>query len=164
MSDQRQELLRLLQRAYALAQNVEPLLRRFSDRHATHVGLAAAMDAFLTQTLDQQRVLRECLQRIEDGEHTPRLLANGGLAANLRPAGQSGDDALRDLAHVRALILEEIDLYHSGILIAESSGFFETRFVCEGILTQKSLMSEWLSLHTPAIAGASGQRVPCISK
>ncbi len=95
-------------------------------------------------------MLRECLHRIEDGEHTPRLLANGGVTEIQRPSGQSEDDALRDLSHVRALVLAEIDLYHSGIATAEASGFFETRFVCEGILTQKALMTEWLSLDMPS--------------
>ena len=164
MTDQRQELLRLLQRAYALAQAVELLLGCFSDRHAKRVGFATAIDAFLTCTLDQQRVLRECLLRIEGGERAPGLSAHEGIATVTIPAVQSQDDALHFLAHVRALILEEIDLYHSGIAIAECSGFFETRFVCEGILTQKSLMKEWLSLHMPAIAGASGQQAPCLSK
>ena len=154
MTDQRQDLLCLLQSAYALAQGVEQLLRRFSYRHARCVGLATPINAFLTQTLDEQRMLRECLQRIEDGEHTPRLLANAGFAAIQQPRDQSEDDALHELAQVRALIFEEIDLYHSGIATAESSGFFETRFVCEGILMQKSLMTEWLSLHTLSHTGS----------
>ena len=154
MTDQRQDLLCLLQSAYASAQGLEQLLRRFSYRHARHVGLATPIAAFLTQTLDEQRMLGECLQRIEDGEHTPRLLANAGFAAIQQPGDQSEDDAPHQLAHVHALILEQIDLYHCGIATAESCGFFETRFVCEGILTQKSLMTEWLSLHTSSHTGS----------
>ncbi|MEP9327144.1 hypothetical protein PPMP20_29015 [Paraburkholderia phymatum] len=113
--------------------------------------VATAIDAFLSRTLDQQWVLLEWLHRIEDDEHAPRLSANGGIVAIPRSAIQSENNALHDLAHVRALILEEIDLHHSGIAIVKSSGLFETKFVCEVILTQKSLMSEWLSLHKPAL-------------
>jgi hypothetical protein len=95
-------------------------------------------------------VLCECLHRIDDFKQTPRSIENEGRVSIRQSAGQSEDDALQDLDHLHALILEGIDLYHSGIETAESSGFFETRFVCEGILTQKSLMTEWLSLHTPS--------------
>lgn len=150
MKEQRQNLLCVLQNAYVLAQNVEQLLRRFGDQHARHVRLATPVQSFLAQTIDEQRVLCECLHRIDDFKQTPRSFAKEGDVSSREPAGQSEDDALQDLDHLHALILEGIDLYHSGIETAESSGFFETRFVCEGILTQKSLMTEWLSLHTPS--------------
>jgi hypothetical protein len=49
------------------------------------------------------------------------------------------------MARVRALIRQEIDLYSSCIVTAESSGFFETRLACEAILLQKSAMTACLS-------------------
>jgi ferritin-like metal-binding protein YciE len=145
MSDQRQDLLQLLQDAYASAQNVERLLRQFSDRHASHAELASPINACLTQTLDQQRLLGECLRRIEDGSHVAHLATADFTALQQAPADQSADDVAHDLARVRALILSEMDLYASGIATAESSGFFETRLVCEEILSQKSSMAAWLS-------------------
>jgi ferritin-like metal-binding protein YciE len=148
MSDRRQDLLCVLQSAYALGQSVEQVLRRASNRRARRVGPVTSIDALLAQTLDQQRMLRECLKRIDDGEPTSKR-STAGSAAVARPAGQSENDLLHDLAEVRALTVQEIELYHSGIAAAESSGFFETRFVCEGILTQKSLMIEWLARQTP---------------
>jgi len=151
MTDRRQDLLHLLQDAYGLAQNVERLLRQFSDRHARHARLATLIEGCLLQTLDQQRLLVECLRRIGDGGQIARL-ANADFAVVLQPADQSADDALHDLAHLRALILQEIDLYSSVIAAAESSGFFETRLVCEEILVQKTSMAAWLSQHAPSQA------------
>jgi len=146
MTDQRQDLLHLLQDAYALAQNVEQSLRQFSDRHASHAELASPIKVCLTQTLEQQRLLGECVRRIEDGSRQISHSTEADLAAmQPAPADESADDVRHDLAHMRALILREIDLYSSGIAAAESSGFFETRLVCEAILSQKSSMAAWLS-------------------
>ncbi|MPW21565.1 hypothetical protein GCT13_33020 [Paraburkholderia sp. CNPSo 3157] len=78
------------------------------------------------------------MRRIDDGRIQRSTIA--GFAVMQQQSADSADDEFRDLVHVRALILAEIDLYGLGIATAESGGFFETRLICEGILSQKSSM------------------------
>ncbi|CAB3759689.1 DUF892 family protein [Paraburkholderia solisilvae] len=146
MTDQRQDLLHLLGDAYALARKVERLLERFGNRHVRHAALASTIDACLKQTLDQQRLLVDCMHRIEGEGHISRL-GNANLPADMQPAqsDRPGDDEPDELASVRALTLQEIDIYTSCIATAESSGFFETKLACEGILSQKFALVAWLS-------------------
>ncbi|WP_133646423.1 DUF892 family protein [Paraburkholderia flava] len=151
MADPRQDLLHVLRRAYALAQDVERSLKQFSDRHAGQAALAGPVTACLTQTLDQQRMLAECLRRIDNG--TPLPPSSQADSTAVRPlsadrSNQSTDDAVHELTRIHVLVLQEIDVYSSGIATAESGGFFETRLVCEGILLQKSTMAAWLSRAT----------------
>jgi ferritin-like metal-binding protein YciE len=145
MIDQRQDLLNLLRDAYALAQNVEQLLRQFYDRLAGRAMPVSAIEACLQQSLDQQRLLGECLRRIEGDGQVPR--SNNVLPAAVQQSeeDQSTDDAHDDLSRVRALILQEMDVCSSCIAAAESSGFFETKLACERILSQKSAMAARLS-------------------
>lgn len=146
MTNQRQDLLHVLREAYALAQNVERLLRQFSDRHAGHAELIDPVKSCLAQTLEQQELLAACVRRIDGAgqiSHSTSVDADTFSQA-------TAEQPAHDLAHVRTLVLREIDLYASGIETAESSGFFETRLVCEAILLQKSSMAAWLSEHASA--------------
>lgn len=146
MSDQRQDLLHLLSDAYALARKAEHLLERYGNRHVNRAALAGPIQACLKQTLDQQRLLIDCMHRIEGEGHISRL-GNGNLPVDIQPSppGQPSDDESDELAGVRTLTLQEIDIYTSCIATAESSGFFETRLACEGILSQKFALAAWLS-------------------
>jgi hypothetical protein len=115
------------------------------------------IESFLTQTLDQQRLLLECISRIGDGEVSSGSLKGSFTVMHHCASDQPVYDVLHDLALARTLTLEDIELYSSVIESAESGGFFETRHVCEGLLSQKSSMADWLSLH------ALSQSMPCTS-
>lgn len=65
-----------------------------------------------------------------------------------RPENPSAENLLPELSNLRAYILHEIDLYSSVIITAEASGFFETKFVCEGVMSDKSSMAAWLEMRT----------------
>jgi ferritin-like metal-binding protein YciE len=146
MVDQRQNLLHQLRGAYALEQNVERSLRWFNDRHAGQAALVSTGQEYLKQTLAQQQLLGKCLHRIEgDGQITQS--ENVNLPADILPAppAQPGVGNVDKLFRLPSLTLEGIDTYTSCIATAESGGFFETKFTCEGILVQKFALSAWLS-------------------
>jgi ferritin-like metal-binding protein YciE len=146
MTDQRQNLLHLLQDAYALALDVEQSLRRLGKHYASHVPFGNPLEACLKETLEQQLLLVECLCRI-DGEGKTVRATNEDPSEDGKhtSANEPHGDVLPEMARVRALIRQEIDLYSSCIVTAESSGFFETRLACEAILLQKSAMTACLS-------------------
>jgi ferritin-like metal-binding protein YciE len=145
MINQRQNLLHLLQDAYALALDVEQSLRRLGKHYASHVPFVNLLEGRLKETLDQQRLLAECLCRI-DGESKTRA-TNEELSEDdkLASANEAQGNVLHEMARIRALIRQEIAVYSSCIVTAESSGFFETRLACEAILFQKSELAACLS-------------------
>ncbi|WP_167760328.1 DUF892 family protein [Paraburkholderia pallida] len=157
MSTHREELLCLLHDAYRWEHGVAGLLMAFLERHPDCGQLSAEIEAFLAQTLEHQRLLAECLARIED-----RTQIQQPQGADFWPsqyqADPSMEDAHRGLAHVHTCKIQEIELYPSMIVAAESGGFFETRFVCEGIQAENASMAASLEALTsscdrPAPAG-----------
>ncbi|GAB7521292.1 DUF892 family protein [Paraburkholderia sp. 2C] len=153
MIDQRQNLLHLLQVAHALALDVEHSLRRLDGHCTSRVTFAKRMEICLNATLDQQRLLVECLRRINGGGETVRAInVDLPVSAEHALAAESDGDALHEMARVHALTLKEIDVYSACIATAESSGFFETKFTCEAILLQKFAMAAYLTQDNPRTA------------
>ena len=147
MSTQRQELLCLLHNAYLCEQGAARLLIGFLERHPHCGQISAAIETFLEQTLEHQRLLAECLGRIEEQSEVQEPQRNDFSTIQcLEDAPE--DDVLRELTHLLACILQEIELYSSVIATAEASGLFETRSVCEGVQSDKSSMAAWLEVRT----------------
>lgn len=147
MSTQRQELLCLLRDAYMGEQGAAGLLIAFLERHPQCGQISAAIETFLEQTLEHQRLLAECLGRIEEQSEVQEPQRSVCSTIH-RLEDPPEDDVPRELAHLLACILQEIELYSSVIDTAEASGFFETRSVCEGVQSDKSSMATWLEVRT----------------
>ncbi|QBR04460.1 DUF892 family protein (plasmid) [Paraburkholderia pallida] len=128
-------------------QGTAELLMAFLERHPDRGQLSAAIEALLAKTLEHQRLLAECLARIEERTHIQQP-QEGDFLTSQYPGDPSTEDAHRGLAHVRTCIRQEIELYPSVIASAETGGFFETRFVCEGIQAEKSSMATSLEALT----------------
>ncbi|CAB3773371.1 hypothetical protein [Paraburkholderia humisilvae] len=154
MPDQRQNLLHLLQEAYALALDVERAPRRLGGpQYASRVPFVNPMEISVKETLGQQRLLIERLRRIDGGGETVRAINEDlPIGDQHALASEPDGDAPGEMAHVHALTLQEIDVYSACIATAESNGFFETRFICEAILLQKSAMAACLSRDNPPTA------------
>jgi len=129
---------------------MEHVLESLRARHPTNPALAITIGECLKQSLDQQLLVRDCFRRIQGGEPIDRL-ADVFDAAECRPLSTDQRDEVvgDELAGVRALIRKEIDIYSSCIATSESSGFFETKLVCERILSQKFALASWLSRGNP---------------
>ncbi|MDR5798020.1 DUF892 family protein [Caballeronia sp. LZ008] len=150
MTDLRSELLDLLQKAYALASGQEKCLRRIQDALAVDLLPASAIDTFLTQTIDEQQSLRECLRRICDDAEASRT--ENSVLADMRYGREANpmQEVRRDLVDVGEFIHEGVDVYRAIAAASEASGFFETKLVCERILSQKGSMALWWSAHAPS--------------
>lgn len=147
MSTQRQELLSLLRDAYTCGQSAAQLFAVFLERHPDSAQISAVIETFLVKTLEHQRLLAGCLARIEERTEAqqPQTSDVSALQGSEEP---STGDVSRELTNLRARMLQEIALYSSVIARAEASGLFETRFVCEGVQSDKSSMAAWLAVRT----------------
>ncbi|MEX3630182.1 MAG: hypothetical protein VB138_12660 [Burkholderia sp.] len=141
MSPNRNDLLDQLREARSLGRETEQRLR--------HV-LAQApdpqrpgMETLLAQTIEHQKLLGQSVMRIEDTGTPSRSDMPDAAAGQASPEAADGprSPALLDL---RDAILREVDLYSELIETAEATGFYETKCVCEGILSRKSSTVEWL--------------------
>ncbi|AJK49452.1 hypothetical protein [Burkholderia plantarii] len=154
-SPNRDDLLHLLHAACASGAEMERRLRRLLT-HEPPAARSRKLEDLLAQTIEQQGLLRAAVNRIED---TPPPVHDSPDAATAPiPIDSGAHEAERAhaLFHLREDMLREAELYARLIETAESAGFFETRFVCEGILSQKSATVEWLGMQ-PSRAGARQQ-------
>lgn len=146
MTTHREDLLRLLRDAHICGQGSAQLLMVLLERHPGLGPCPATVEDFLSRTLEHQDRLVGCVARIE--ESTPMQLPERSDLAELSNPEHSGTkDLFREFAHVRKCLSQEIELYSKIIATAEAGGFFETRFICESIHSEKSSMAAWFGLH-----------------
>ncbi|NIE82587.1 MULTISPECIES: hypothetical protein [unclassified Burkholderia] len=144
-SPNRNDLLHLLREAHASGEGMERRLRHLLAQDS-HAAGGQAMQTLLAQTIEQQGLLSAAVSRIEDTQAStlPGSPDTSASPAHVNPGAANAQDthALLDL---REDMLREVELYAELIETAESTGFFETKFVCEGILSRKSATIEWLA-------------------
>ncbi|WP_246794477.1 hypothetical protein [Burkholderia perseverans] len=155
----RDDLLRLLREACVSAAEMERRLRRLLI-HEPPAAPSRKLETLLAETIEQQGLLRAAVSRIED---TPIPAMHGSPDTATAPistgsgAGETQD--ARALLQLREDMLREAELYARLIETAESTGFFETKFVCEGILSRKSATFEWLGTQpSPAATRQQADR------
>ena len=150
MTDPRDDLLRALRDAYAMERHAESLLKSQVARSTPYAEINARIEAHLTETQANQESLTSCLERINASDPIPQTVADG-LGATIETGNvvQTTDEVVRNLASLYELKQQEIASYTLLIAIAEASGFFETKIVCEAIVLQQTAMADWLLEHLP---------------
>lgn len=143
MPPNRNDLLDQLREASSLGRETEQRLRHVLSQAPASDEQRSEMKNLLTQTIEQQRLLGQSVMRIED---TGTPAGDAVPEAPATPAGPAaGDDRQSpSLIELRDALLREVDFYADLIATAEITGFFETKWVCEGILSQKSSTVAWL--------------------
>jgi ferritin-like metal-binding protein YciE len=153
MGNEREALLVLLHRVLAMEREAELLLRKFHALPALDAELASHAAACLDETLEHRRLIGNCIKRIE-GKTDENDVSSPTPMPNLptiRETDVAGPPASPD-ANLERLYQEltlEIASYTSVVAAAESAGFFETRLVCDSILSHKSSMANWLLDRLP---------------
>jgi ferritin-like metal-binding protein YciE len=159
MTHLKADLMRTLRDACAMERHAEWLLRTHVAATARYPEVSARIDADLTATLANQKALAGCMERIEGTDGSDATLA--ALPADVAGAIETGsiaqtpEELARNLAILMAFKRYEIASYTSLIAAAEASGFFETKFTCEGILIQQVAMADWLFDCLPSTDDAS---------
>ncbi|TDG03700.1 hypothetical protein E1N52_33520 [Paraburkholderia guartelaensis] len=144
MKASRENLIDLLRATRFAGQLPVRLLRRFSARQTNPDVQSEPVEAFLSTALVHQSLLSQCLLRI-DGTTEPRRLSEDENPEEDNREDLTGLHVSGELIHLRSSVLQQIELLSSVIDAAESTGFFETKLVCEGILTEKASLASKLA-------------------
>jgi ferritin-like metal-binding protein YciE len=163
MTHLKADLLRALRDACAMERHAEWLLRSHVAATTLYPEVNERIDADLTAALANQKALAGCMHRIEgtDGsdailstlpDDVPGAIETGSIA-------QTAGELVRNLAILMAFKRYEIASYTALIAAAEASGFFETKFTCEGILNHQIDMADWLFDCLPSTGDTSTRRI-----
>jgi len=146
-----------------MERHAEWLLRSHVAATTLYPEVNERIDADLTATLANQKALAGCMERIEgtDGSDAilPTLPDDVAGAIETGSIAQTAGELVRNLAILMAFKRYEIASYTALIAAAEASGFFETKFTCEGILSQQIAMADWLFECVPSNGDTSVGRV-----
>jgi ferritin-like metal-binding protein YciE len=164
MSDLKDDLLRALRDAYATERHAERRLRTYAAGTVLYRYISERIDADLTDALANQKSLAICLKRIDGSDALLQTIPDDpGDAIETDSIAQTEENVAKDLASLIALKHSEIASYTSLIAIAEASGFFETKSVCEGVLRRHVAMADWLIGRIPSTANVSPERVQLLA-
>jgi ferritin-like metal-binding protein YciE len=164
MSDLKDDLLRALRDTYATERCAEGLLRTYAAATIPYREINERIDADLMDALANQNSLAICIRRI-DGSHAPLQTLPDELPGLIETDSivQTQGDVAKELASLIAFKHREIASYTSLIAIAEASGFFETKSVCEAIVRQQIAMVDWFFAHVASTANAPSRRAHALT-
>jgi ferritin-like metal-binding protein YciE len=156
MSDLKDDLLLALRDTYATERYAERRLRTYAAGTIPYREINERINADLMDALANQNSLAICLRRIDGSEALLQTLPDEPLGA-IEAGGiaQTPGDVAEILVNLIALKRHAIASYTSLIAIAEASGFFETKSVCEAIVRQQIAMVDWLLADVTSTANAS---------
>jgi ferritin-like metal-binding protein YciE len=155
MSKPNEHLVDCLRDAYAMEKQAESMLKAQSSRLEHYPELRQRINQHLEETLCQQALLEECLDRLGSSPFAMKDLT-GRIAAFGQPVGgmTMTDEAVRGA--MRGYVFEQAELasYTALIAAARAVGDAETVQCCEQILPQEREMGRWLLDHLPDIVAA----------
>ena len=145
MANERPYLMTLLQSADAIEQDAERLLRQIHMCSVADPPLATRISVCLEETIRHRDSISHCIGRIEGDENSPQVQTQN-LPASVETGIEASQESLdASLTELYREANRGIAFYTSVVVAAEAGGFFETRLVCDAILSQKSSMANWLS-------------------
>lgn len=145
MANERQNLMILLQSADAIERDVERLLRQIHACPVPDPPLATRISGCLEETIRHRDSISHCIGRIDGDENNPQVQVQNQPASAETGIEESQGSLDANLAKLYQEANRGVAFYTSVIAAAEAGGFFETKLVCEAILSQKSSMANWLS-------------------
>ncbi|MBK5152853.1 DUF892 family protein [Burkholderia sp. R-69608] len=99
----------------------------------------------IAETIRHRDRISHCIGRI-DGDENNRQVQMQNLPVSAETGIEESQESLdANLAKLRREANRGVAFYTSVVAAAEVGGFFETKLVCEAILSQKTSMANWLS-------------------
>jgi ferritin-like metal-binding protein YciE len=147
-----ENLIDWLRDAHAMEQQAEHMLKAQAARIEHYPKVKARIEEHLEETLDQQRLLVGCIERL-GGSTSAMKDVMGKVAA----FGQAAGGALNSDEIVKGAIASyvfenlEIATYTALIAAARTVGDEETVRVCEQILPQEEAMAKWVLENLPEL-------------
>ncbi|EDO83546.1 conserved hypothetical protein [Burkholderia pseudomallei 406e] len=148
-----------LRDAYAMERHAETMLKAQAARLDNYPVLRDRIQQHVEETLEQQRLLESCLQRLDTSPSAIKDLAARAAAYGQAASGLFVADEVVKGA-MAGYVFEHVEIasYKTLIAAAQLAGENEIRDCCERILKQEVDMAEWMSQHLPDIAVAFLER------
>jgi ferritin-like metal-binding protein YciE len=159
MATPQENLLDWLRDAHAMEQQAEKMLKAQSERLEHYPRLKARIDQHIEETLDQQRLIDECLTRLGGSSSTLKDIGGKLMAFGQAVGGSLMSDEVIKGA-MAGYVFENMEIASYTVLIAaaQEAGDAETKEACEKILPQEVAMADWLREHLPELTQAFLQR------
>ncbi|RRV10609.1 ferritin-like domain-containing protein [Pseudomonas sp. v388] len=159
MATKQDNLLDWLRDAHAMEQQAESMLKAQADRLEHYPDLKRRIEQHLDETLGQQKLLKECIERLGGSTSTLKDMAGKLMAFGQALGGMTVSDEVVKGA-MSGYVFENIEIATYTVLIqaAKDARDKETQQACEKILPQEVAMADWLREHLPAITTAFLQR------
>ncbi|WP_257835335.1 ferritin-like domain-containing protein [Burkholderia glumae] len=144
-----------LRDAHAMEQQAETMLSAMAKRLEHYPDLKQRIEQHITQTQEQSRLVRECLERRgSDTSSLKDLGAKSGAAMQGFFGMFAPDEVVKSGIAGYTFEHFEIASYRALISAARDVGDAEAAAVCERILPEEIAMAQWLETHLPAVTDA----------
>lgn len=152
MTDAREHLLDWLRDAHAMEQQAEQMLKAQAARIEHYPKLRARIEQHVQETLGQQAVLQQCIERLGSSPSTVKDTM-GKLAAMGQAIGGmvASDEIVKGAMAGYVFEHMEIASYTALIAAAQALGDMETQRACEHILAEEVAMAQWLQDNLPEV-------------
>ncbi|MGA5718364.1 ferritin-like domain-containing protein [Pseudomonas atacamensis] len=159
MATPQENLLDWLRDAHAMEQQAEQMLKAQSKRLEHYPQLKERIDQHIEETLGQQKLIDECLQRLGGDSSTIKDLGGKLMAFGQAVGGSLMSDEVIKGA-MAGYVFENMEVASYTVLIAaaKAAGDTQTQKACEQILPQEVAMAEWLLKHLPQLTEAFLER------
>ncbi|UUQ64314.1 DUF892 family protein [Pseudomonas fuscovaginae UPB0736] len=159
MATPQENVLDWLRDAHAMEQQAEKMLKAQSERLEHYPQLKARIDQHIQETLGQQQLIDECLERLGGSSSTLKDLGGKLMAFGQAVGGSLMSDEVIKGA-MAGYVFENMEIASYTVLrtAAQEAGDAQTQAACEKILPQEIAMAEWLLEKLPELTQAFLER------
>ncbi len=159
MATPQENVLDWLRDAHAMEQQAEKMLKAQSERLEHYPQLKARIDQHIQETLGQQQLIDECLERLGGSSSTLKDLGGKLMAFGQALGGSLMSDEVIKGA-MAGYVFENMEIASYTVLrtAAQEAGDAQTQAACEKILPQEIAMAEWLLEKLPELTQAFLER------
>lgn len=138
--------------AHAMEEQAEAMLKKMADRLEHYPVLQEGITRHITETQDQQRLVKSVLDRLDTSSSTFKDVAGKVAAAGQAFGGMFASDEVIK-GSISGYVFEHLEIasYTNLIAAAEAVGDLEGAKIFLQIKKQEEAMAAWLSEHSPAV-------------
>ncbi len=155
MSNPREHLVNWLRDAHAMERQSGQMLRGQASRLERYPKLAEGLLRHLDETLEQQRTLEQCLERLDASPSALKGLAGRlGASAQTLTAMAASDETVKGVMACYVFEQLEVAAYTSLFAAAHQAGEIQCQRACDQLLQQERDMAAWLRGNLPQLTQA----------
>lgn len=154
-----------LRDAHAMEEQAERMLNGTAEQLEHYPQLKERLYAHVSETQQQSRLVRECIERRGGDTSVVKELAAKVVATAQSISGMfTSDEVAKAVLSVYTFKHMEIGSYRMLVAAAQVVGDEQTRQVCQRILAQEEETADWLASQLPALTQDFLQRADASDK